>query len=81
MRSEVPSVREERPGYYALDDIGRLNEQFVDYVNFGGYPELALSPAVRGDPRRFVKSDIVDKVLLRDLPQLYGNGAVRAALP
>jgi predicted AAA+ superfamily ATPase len=51
---------------------GRLNEQFVEYVNFGGYPELALSPTVRGNPERFVKSDIVDKVLLRDLPQLYG---------
>lgn len=72
LRSEAPSIREERPGYYALEDIGRLNEQFVDYVNFGGYPELALSPTVRGDPGRFVKSDIVDKVLLRDLPQLYG---------
>jgi len=49
-----------------------LNEQFVDYVNYGGYPELALSPSVRGNPERFIKSDIVDKVLLRDLPQLYG---------
>jgi uncharacterized protein len=27
---------------------------------------------LRGNPERFVKSDIVDKVLLRDLPQLYG---------
>jgi len=27
---------------------------------------------VRTNPARFVKSDIVDKVLLRDLPQLYG---------
>jgi len=49
-----------------------LNAPFVDYVNYGGYPELALSPSVRSDPARFVKSDIVDKVLLRDLPQLYG---------
>jgi predicted AAA+ superfamily ATPase len=53
-------------------DIGLLNRQFVDYVTYGGYPELALSPIVRGHPERFVKSDIVDKVLLRDLPQLYG---------
>jgi predicted AAA+ superfamily ATPase len=72
LRPEAPAIREEQPGLYVLEDIGRLNEQFVEYVNFGGYPELALSPAVRGNPERFVKSDIVDKVLLRDLPQLYG---------
>lgn len=72
LRPEAPAIREEQPGLYVLEDIARLNAQFVEYVNFGGYPELALSPAVRDNPERFVKSDIVDKVLLRDLPQLYG---------
>lgn len=72
LRPESPAIHEESPGLYALEDIARLNGQFTDYVSFGGYPELALSPAVRGNPERFVKSDIVDKVLLRDLPQLYG---------
>ena len=72
LRPEAPAMREETPGVYALDDIAVLNGQFVEYVNYGGYPELALSPVVRGNPERFVKSDIVDKVLLRDLPQLYG---------
>lgn len=69
---EDPSMHEESPGVYVLEEIGRLNVQFVEYVNYGGYPELALSPEVRSNPERFVKSDIVDKVLLRDLPQLYG---------
>ena len=68
----APPIEEEAPGAYLLHDIGRLNAQFVDYVNYGGYPELALTPVVRANPGRFVKSDIVDKVLLRDLPQLYG---------
>lgn len=68
----APPIREESPGVYVLEDIARLNGQFVEYVNYGGYPELALSPVVRANPERFVKSDIVDKVLLRDLPQLYG---------
>lgn len=77
LRPETPAMHEESPGLYKLDDINRLNEQFVDYVNFGGYPELALSPVVRADPERFVKSDIVDKVLLRDLPQLYGIGDIQ----
>jgi len=72
LRPEQPAIREIDVNNYALDDIDALNQQFVDYVNYGGYPELALSPAVRDDPERFVKSDIVDKVLLRDLPQLYG---------
>jgi len=72
LRPEDPAIREEQPHLYALEDVGALNDQFVEYVNFGGYPELALSPTVRSDPERFVKSDIVDKVLLRDLPQLYG---------
>ncbi|TVQ29641.1 MAG: ATP-binding protein [Wenzhouxiangella sp.] len=72
LRPEQPAIREIGVNNYALEDIDALNRQFVDYVNFGGYPELALSPAVRDDPERFVKSDIVDKVLLRDLPQLYG---------
>ena len=72
LRPEHAAVSEEKPGLYVLEDIGQLNAQFVDYINFGGYPELALLTSVRRDPARFIKSDIVDKVLLRDLPQLYG---------
>ena len=72
LREERAAIFEEEPGVYLLRDIGELNDQFVDYINYGGYPELALSPIIRNNPKRFVKSDIVDKVLLRDLPQLYG---------
>lgn len=72
LRQEPAAITEEEPGLYALADIKQLNAQFAEYVNYGGYPELALSPTVRSNPERFVKSDIVDKVLLRDLPQLYG---------
>lgn len=49
-----------------------LNDHFINYINFGGYPEVALSEEIQRDPGRFVKSDIIDKVLLRDLPSLYG---------
>jgi len=72
MSSPTPVIREDEPGVYDIDDLDVLNAQFADYVNYGGYPELALSAAVRENPQRFVKSDIVDKVLLRDLPHLYG---------
>ncbi|MHB0962389.1 MAG: ATP-binding protein [Gemmatimonadaceae bacterium] len=53
-------------------DLDALNTAFVRYLNFGGYPEVALVKEVQDNPARFVKSDIIDKVLLRDLPSLYG---------
>jgi predicted AAA+ superfamily ATPase len=52
--------------------IARLNEEFVKYINSGGYPETLFDAEVRSNPGRFIKDDIVDKVLLRDLPSLYG---------
>ncbi len=54
------------------EQIATLNELFINYLNFGGYPELALSEKMQQDPGRFIKADIIDKVLLRDLPSLYG---------
>lgn len=53
-------------------DMEALNAAFVDYINYGGYPEAATSEHVRTNSARFIKSDIIDKVLLRDLPSLYG---------
>lgn len=53
-------------------DITALNDSFVHYLNFGGYPEVIFSEHIQSDPARFVKADIIDKVLLRDLPSLYG---------
>src|SRR5690606_21803868 len=49
-----------------------LNREFVNYLNYGGYPEAVFSELIRSDSSRYIKSDIVDKVLLRDLPSLYG---------
>jgi predicted AAA+ superfamily ATPase len=53
-------------------DIDELNKYFLSYLNFGGYPEVMFSKAIQADPGRFIKSDIIDRVLLRDLPSLYG---------
>ncbi|MCU0327352.1 MAG: ATP-binding protein, partial [Chitinophagales bacterium] len=58
--------------YYLSHDIKALNKEFVHYLNFGGYPEVVLSEKIQSDMGRYVKNDIVDKVLLRDLPSLYG---------
>ncbi len=57
---------------YSTIDIASINEEFVNYINFGGYPEAVMSGAARENPTRYIKSDIIDKVLLRDLPSLYG---------
>lgn len=57
---------------FRTNDIHALNAAFVDYLNFGGYPEAVLNAEVRKNAHRFLGRDIVDKVLLRDLPSLYG---------
>ena len=53
-------------------DLPALNEAFIEYINFGGYPEAVTSEAIRADFQRFVGRDIVQKVLMHDLPSLYG---------
>ncbi len=64
-------------GRYSISDPQRLNASFVDYLNHGGYPEVALIPQIREHGSRFIKADIIDKVLLRDLPNLYGIGDIQ----
>ena len=58
--------------HYSTKNINLLNSEFIDYLNLGGYPEAVFSKAIRDDPAQYIKSDIIDKVLLRDLPSLYG---------
>lgn len=62
---------------YSTIDIDKLNSLFIDYINYGGYPEVAFSTRIQQDPSQFVRHDIVDKVLLRDLPSLYGISDVQ----
>ncbi|KMP12759.1 hypothetical protein UR09_00255 [Candidatus Nitromaritima sp. SCGC AAA799-A02] len=56
----------------SAEDIGQLNREFINYINYGGFPEAILNKEIQRDPGRFIRSDILDKVLLRDLPSLYG---------
>ena len=53
-------------------NIVELNNQFIQYLNFGGYPEVIFNTEIQSNPGRFMRADIIDKVLLRDLPGLYG---------
>ena len=62
---------------FEATDIGQLNNTFVDYLNFGGYPEVAFNSQLQNDPGQYIRHDIIDKVLLRDLPSLYGISDVQ----
>ena len=57
---------------FSTFDISKLNKLFVDYINYGGYPEVVFSERIQENPGQFIRNDIIDKVLLRDLPSLYG---------
>ena len=57
--------------------LNELNKHFIDYINYGGYPEVIFSKKIKANPGRYIRQDIVDKVLLRDLPSLYGIGDTR----
>lgn len=69
--AQILYANREIPFFEALD-IRQFNEHFLNYIHYGGYPEAVFSEAVRKDPQRFIRQDVVDKVLLRDLPSLYG---------
>jgi len=56
----------------AVENVEVLNREFLRYMNFGGYPEAIFSQEIQQNPDRFVRSDIIEKALLRDLPSLYG---------
>ncbi|MEW6470453.1 MAG: ATP-binding protein, partial [Bacteroidota bacterium] len=58
--------------FFTSINFKEINNHFINYINFGGYPEVIFSEKIQANPGRYIKSDIVDKVLLRDLPSLYG---------
>jgi len=58
--------------FFTTPFINDLNEHFLDYINFGGYPEVIFSDTIKSNPGRYIRQDIIDKVLLRDLPSIYG---------
>lgn len=63
--------------FFQTNDLKELNRHFIDYIDAGGYPELLFSERMQQNPAKYLKSDILDKVLLRDLPTLYGIQHVR----
>ncbi|MCZ8097737.1 MAG: ATP-binding protein [Burkholderiales bacterium] len=57
---------------YGATNIHQLNNHFINYLNYGGYPEAVTNESIRSNAEQFIKNDIIDKVLLKDLPSLYG---------
>lgn len=74
-RTDLVAFHKVEDGFWddcKTEDINELNRLFINYLNFGGYPEVAFSLDIQKNPGQYVKNDIIDKVLLRDLPSLYG---------
>lgn len=72
VKEELVTITGKKTSLLIPYDIKIINKEFLKYLNFGGYPEVILSETVQLDMGRYIKNDIVDKVLLRDLPSLYG---------
>jgi predicted AAA+ superfamily ATPase len=62
----------ENNAVYLATNIDALNEEFINYLNYGGFPEAVMNAAVRSNSARYLWHDIIDKVLLKDLPSLFG---------
>lgn len=58
--------------FFQCSDIEVFNNHFVDYINFGGFPEIALNSDKVKNPERVIQKDITDKVIMKDLPGLFG---------
>jgi predicted AAA+ superfamily ATPase len=57
---------------FTAPHIDALNEEFVRYLNFGGYLETVLAKDSRTVPALWGHKNVLKKVLLSDLPSLYG---------
>ena len=69
--------KDKKETFYTSSHLDELNRHFIDYINFGGYPEVIFSKQIQSNPGRYIRHDIVDKVLLRDLPSIYGISDTR----
>lgn len=62
---------------YRAVDLAVLNERFIDYLDHGAYPGMAVAGAGGTGPSPTLAGDLVDRALLHELPGLYGIGDVQ----
>jgi predicted AAA+ superfamily ATPase len=72
IQDDVMLWDEAKVPFYTSNNLKELNKHFLNYINFGGYPEVALSEVIQENPEIYMREDIVDKVIMKDLPTLYG---------
>lgn len=58
--------------FYFCEDIESFNKHFIDYIQYGGFPEIALNPEKIENPSFVIQKDITEKVIMKDLPGLFG---------
>ena len=58
--------------FFLCEEIELFNQYFVDYINFGGFPEIALNPDKIENPEGVIQREITEKVIMKDLPGLFG---------
>jgi hypothetical protein len=68
----VPNAQNPEMIQYRATNIQLLNEHFRDYINFGGFPEIALNNELISNPEQIIQKDITEKVIMKDLPGLFG---------
>lgn len=52
--------------------VEQLNKKLIEYLNYGGFPEAVINADLRRNFQKFIGEDVLSKVMLRDLPSLYG---------
>lgn len=57
---------------YAARNVQELNTHFINYLNYGGYPETAVRLREGEQATRYLGADVVGKAIARDIPILYG---------
>jgi len=83
---DVEKINKKIPEKFSINNIENMEEEelikivniiepmrkfFNRYLTLGGFPELALSQDDKM-AQRILREDIVDKVLKRDMPELFG---------
>jgi len=65
-------IKNESRSIYQTSDIKRLNEEFINYINFGGFPESALNSTLSSDESQMFSGEAISKVIFNDQASLYG---------